>query len=173
LIEHVIDFERLESAEDALFGDDLYCCLGTTIKAAGSQAAFRRVDHDYVLALARRAVAAGTARLFLVSALGADARSRVFYSRVKGEAEDAVAALPFRAVHIVRPSLLLGRRQESRPAERVGQWLGRLAAPLFIGPLAPYRAIEAADVAAALVACAASPATGVHVHYPAARRATA
>ncbi len=173
LVERLVDFEHLAERAAAFEGDDLFCCLGTTLKAAGSQEAFRRVDHDYVVELARLAAERGTARFFLVSALGADADSRVFYNRVKGETEAAVSALPFRAVHLVRPSLLLGRRTESRPAERAGQWFGRLAAPLFVGPLARYRAIEAADVADTLVRCAASDATGVYVHYPQRRRATA
>jgi uncharacterized protein YbjT (DUF2867 family) len=166
LAEHVVDFERLAEHAELLRGDDLFCCLGTTIKAAGSQEAFRRVDHDYVVELARLASGKDVRRFFLVSALGADAGSRVFYNRVKGETEDALRQLPFFAVHIVRPSLLLGDRDESRPAERLGQVFGRLAGPLFIGPLAPYRAIPAADVAATLVACADSDATGVHIHHP-------
>lgn len=166
LAEHVVDFERLAEQAELLRGDDLFCCLGTTLEAAGSREAFRRVDHDYVVALARLAHEQGVRRFFLVSALGADAGSRVFYSRVKGEVEKAVGELPFEAVHILRPSLLLGAREESRPAERVGQLFGRLAGPLFVGPLARYRAVPAADVAAALVGCAESDAGGVHVHYP-------
>ncbi len=164
LAEHVVDFERLGKHAELVQGDDLFCCLGTTIKAAGSQEAFRRVDHDYVVELARLASEQGVRRFFLVSALGADSGSRVFYNRVKGEVEEAVGALPFSAVHIVRPSLLLGERDESRPAERFGQILGRLAGPAFVGPLAPYRAIPAANVAATLVTAAQSDAGGVHIH---------
>ncbi len=166
LVEQVVDFERLGEHAELLRGDDLFCCLGTTIKAAGSQEAFRRVDHDYVVELAKLANAQAVRRFFLVSALGADAGSKVFYNRVKGETEEAVGNMGFVAVHIVRPSLLLGDRDESRPAERLGQFFGRLAGPLFVGPLATYRAIPAADVAAALVACADSDATGVRVHHP-------
>lgn len=170
--ERRVDFEHL--AEDAWpGGDDCFCCLGTTLRAAGSREAFRRVDHDYVVDFARLARERGARRFFLVSALGADAGSRVFYNRVKGETEDAVRELPFEAVHIVRPSLLLGERDDDRPAERIGQCLGRLAGPLFVGPLARYRAVAATDVAAALVACAGSAATGVRIHYPTPRRAAA
>ena len=173
VVEYLIDFDDIRPQPEQLRGDDFFCCLGTTIRAAGSREAFRKVDHDYVVELARRAQEFRTRRFFLVSALGADAGSLIFYNRVKGEVEEAVGDLPFRAVHIVRPSLLLGERAESRPTERAGQWLSRLAAPLLVGPLARYKAIEAADVAAALVACADSDEPGIHIHYPAQRKASA
>ncbi len=166
LEEHVIDFERLAEGAELLAGDDVFCCLGTTMAAAGSREAFRRVDHDYVVELARVGRAQAVRRFFLVSALGADASSRVFYSRVKGEAERDVGALDFEAVHIVRPSLLLGRRRDRRPAEAVGQILARLAAPLFWGPLRRYRALPAREVAECLVAAADSDERGVSIHYP-------
>ena len=166
LIEHIVDFDDMRSEPEQLRGDDFFCCLGTTIRAAGSRDAFRKVDQHYVVDLAKRAREVGTKRFFLVSALGADPDSMIFYNRVKGETEEEVSDLPFRAVHIVRPSLLLGERSDNRPAERAGQWFGRLTAPLMVGPLARYRPIEAAGVAATLVACAGSEATGIHIHYP-------
>jgi len=171
VIEHLVDFDALllntvRLDAEQLRADDFFCCLGTTIRAAGSREAFSKVDRDYVVDLARRTREFGTRRFFLVSALGADPDSLVFYNRVKGETEEAVGDLPFHAVHIVRPSLLLGDRGASRPAERAGQWFGRLVAPLMLGPLGRYRAIEAADVAAALVGCADSDVSGIHVHYP-------
>ena len=133
--------------------DDAYIALGTTIKVAGSQAAFRAVDLDLVVAIARAARAAGARRLAVVSALGADRRSRVFYNRVKGEMEVAVAGLGYDSVVLARPSLLLGDRaalgQPTRPGE---VWAARLLGPLL--PLVPagVRPIAAPVVAAALVA---------------------
>jgi uncharacterized protein YbjT (DUF2867 family) len=133
--------------------DDAYIALGTTIKVAGSEAAFRAVDLDLVVAIASAARAAGATRLGVVSALGADRRSRIFYNRVKGEMEDAVQALGYQSVVIARPSLLLGDRaalgQPTRPAE---VWGARLLGPLL--PLVPaaVRPIHAATVAAAMIA---------------------
>lgn len=131
----------------------VYIALGTTIKVAGSQAAFRAVDHDAVLAVARAAHAAGATRLGLVSAMGADAGSGVFYSRVKGEVEQAIAQIGFQTVVIARPSLLVGDRatlgQPERRGEIVGEAISRMLRPLIP---ANYRAIRASDVAQALVA---------------------
>src|SRR5258706_16313017 len=133
------DFSRLEDLDVELAVDDVFCCLGTTIKQAGSQAAFERVDYHMVVDLARAAQKAGAKRFLLISALGASSRSPVFYSRVKARTEEAVAALPFTAVHIVRPSLLLGARKEMRPGERVGQVLAPLLSLFMVGPLRKYQ----------------------------------
>jgi len=150
LTQHLVDYATGLAAMPAV--DDAYCCLGTTIKVAGSQPAFRAVDFEAALAFARAAQAAGATRIGLVSALGADAKSAVFYNRVKGEAEHAIATLGFESVVIARPSLLLGDRaalgQPTRPGERIA---AALTAPL--GWLMPrsVRPIEAATVARALV----------------------
>ncbi|MES2481347.1 MAG: NAD(P)H-binding protein [Pseudomonadota bacterium] len=148
---HLVDFRALPQLPPL---DEAYLALGTTIKIAGSQPAFRAVDFDANLAVARAALAAGARRLGLVSAMGADARSRVFYSRVKGELEAALAALePLDALVIARPSMLHGDRarlgQPARPGERWGLRVSQL-----LGPLIPahYRAIAARDVARALLA---------------------
>jgi len=133
--------------------DDVYIALGTTIKVAGSEAAFRAVDHDLVVAIARRARAAGARRLAVVSALGADRRSRVFYNRVKGEMEDAVTGLGYESVVLARPSLLLGDRESLGQPTRAGEvWAARLLGPLL--PIVPagVRPIAAPVVAAAMVA---------------------
>jgi uncharacterized protein YbjT (DUF2867 family) len=150
LTTHVVDFAALAPLPPL---DEVYLALGTTIKAAGSQAAFRAVDFDANLAVARAALAAGARRAGLVSAMGADAKSRIFYNRVKGELEDALAQLTFEGLVIARPSLLVGDRealgQPVRTAERVATIVSRL-----LGPLIPanYRPIAAADVARALLA---------------------
>jgi uncharacterized protein YbjT (DUF2867 family) len=128
--------------------DDVFCCLGTTIKKAGSQEAFRKVDHDYPLAVAR---ASGASRYFIVTAVGASPRSAVFYNRVKGDVEEALGRLAFKGgLKIFRPSMLIGERSESRPAERVGMAVMSATAPLFFGSLKRYRAIDAALVAKAV-----------------------
>lgn len=147
LRQETVEFSRLPP----LAGDDLFVCLGTTIKKAGSREAFRRVDHDFVLDLARRAREGGAKRLFLVSSSGANAKSPIFYSRVKGETEAAVAALGYETVFLLRPSLLLGERGEARLGERLAAPVMRALRPLLLGPLRRYRAIEAEAVARAML----------------------
>jgi uncharacterized protein YbjT (DUF2867 family) len=151
LTQAVIDFDALPASLPAGGFDDVFCCLGTTIGKAGSQPAFRRVDFDYPVALAHAVRERGAQRFLLVSALGANAASSVFYNRVKGEVEQAVAAAGIEHTWCFRPSLLLGARSERRAGERAAILFARLAAPLLLGPLARYRAIEAAAVAAAMV----------------------
>lgn len=157
-----VDFERLDDAPP-VSADAACCALGTTIGAAGSQEAFRRVDVDYAVAFARFALRGGARRFVLVSSVGADAGSRNFYLRVKGEVEEALRALAFEALTILRPGLLLGQRDESRPAEAVARVVAPLFNPLLIGPLAQYRAVRADDVAAAAVAAATRGDQGVRV----------
>lgn len=153
---HVVDFERLADHAALLTADAAICALGTTIKQAGSQERFRRVDFDYPLATARIALAGGARHFLLVSALGANAQSRVFYNRVKGELEAAILALGFPAVTIVRPSLLVGERQQRRLGEV-------LAAPLLRFAPAKYRPVRARDVARVLVEEAKREERGVRV----------
>jgi uncharacterized protein YbjT (DUF2867 family) len=154
----VVDYERLaDTAGAALDGADaILCALGTTIRTAGSKAAFRRVDHDYPVELARLGRAAGILHFGLVSAVGADASSRVFYNRVKGEVERDVRALGYASLAIARPSLLLGDRAEFRPAELLMGIAGRLAP-------AAWRPVPAEAVAAALVHRAAARRPGIEV----------
>ena len=132
--------------------DDAYIALGTTIKVAGSEAAFRAVDFDLVVAVARRARAAGARRLAVVSALGADRRSRIFYNRVKGEMEEAVTGLGYESVVLARPSLLIGDRESLGQPTRAGEvWAARLLGPLLPIVPASVRPIAATAVAAAMV----------------------
>jgi len=163
LEQRILDLSAIEAHGDLPHADDVFCCLGTTIKQAGSQDAFRRVDHDFVLGLARAGLRIGATQFLLVSAIGADPRARVFYSRVKGEVERAVRALPYRAVQIFRPGLLLGRRTEFRAGERIAMSLAPIAQPLLIGPLRRYRSIRASDVARAMVRIAREAPRGPNV----------
>jgi uncharacterized protein YbjT (DUF2867 family) len=163
LEQRIVDLGALEAQGDLPHADDVFCCLGTTINRAGSRAAFRRVDHDYVLALARTGIRIGATQFLLVSAIGADPESRVFYSRVKGEVEAALRALPYRAVQIFRPGLLLGNRAEFRFGERVATLLTPLVQPLLRGRLRRYRSIEAGEVARAMVRIAREAPRGPNV----------
>lgn len=140
------------------------CCLGTTIRRAGSREAFLAVDRDLVLGLAELARGQGARQAVLVSSVGASAQSNNFYLRVKGEAERGLAALGFDRVDCLRPGLLLGERAESRPAEALGQRVAPVLNPLLRGPLRRYRAIAADDVAAAAVALLGQPGEGRFVH---------
>ncbi|MDZ7812067.1 MAG: NAD-dependent dehydratase [Ideonella sp.] len=148
LLNPIVDFKALPQA-DWWAADAVVCCLGTTLKLAGSPAAFRAVDHDHVLAAARLARAAGTLTFALNSSLGAATASSNLYLRTKGEVEDALATLGFASLTLVRPSLLDGGpRPDSRPGEAAGLWFARLARPLIP---ARYRAVRTEAVARALL----------------------
>lgn len=151
LEQRVLDLGAIEALGDLPHADDVFCCLGTTIKQAGSQQEFRRVDHDFVLGLARAGLRHGATQFLLVSAIGADPESRLFYSRVKGETEAAVRKLPYRATQIFRPSLLLGEREEFRFGERIAMAGAPLLRLVLVSRLRRYRPIEARDVARAMV----------------------
>ncbi len=161
LVEIVADFARLPELPAA---EVAICALGTTIAAAGSQAAFRAVDHDAVLAFAAAAKAAGVAHFIVVTAVGADAGSGVFYSRVKGEVEHGLAALGFARLDLLQPGLIIGPRSERRPLEAFFQWLTPLISPMLVGGLSRYGSIGADRVAAAAVALAEQQAPGVFRH---------
>ncbi|MGH9791890.1 MAG: NAD(P)H-binding protein [Candidatus Acidiferrales bacterium] len=161
----VADFDLLE-AQHALFAvDDVFCCLGTTLRAAGSKAAFERVDYHYVVKCAELAAQAGARQFLLVSAIGASPKALAFYSQVKGRAEEAVKQQGLRSVHILQPSLLLGPREEKRPGEHIAKLLAPALSLITQGPLAKYRPIEAEEVARRMVQYAKADQTGVHVHH--------
>lgn len=147
-----------------LAADDVYCCLGTTLRQAGSKAAFERVDYHMVVDLARATKKAGAKQFLVVSSLGAGTRSPAFYSRVKGRMEQAVSEAGFEAVHILRPSLLLGTREQRRPAEDLAQRAAPLLRLLLRGPLAIYRPIAADQVAGEMQRLAALEQAGTQVH---------
>ncbi|WP_336366048.1 hypothetical protein [Marinobacter sp. C2H3] len=128
--------------------DVVICCLGTTLKQAGSKQAFYRVDHDLVIACAERARAAGASVFVLNSSLGANENSRSFYLKTKGEVESAVARLGFTRVVLARPSLIDAERQDSRPAEKLGLIASRLVAPVIPKR---YRPVSAETIAATLL----------------------
>lgn len=164
LEQRTVDYERMGRMSAFPRVDDVYCCLGTTIRKAGSPEEFRRVDVDYVVRLAEVSVRAGATQFLLVSSVGASASSSNFYLRCKGEAEDRVRALPFRGVQIFRPSFLVGHRHESRPGEAFGVAAARFVSFAMVGPVRKYRPVRADDVARAMVAAAKEAPTGVHVY---------
>lgn len=156
---HVVSFDDLQPLPAV---DDVYVALGTTIKVAGSEEAFRKVDHDYVVAVARAARLAGARRLGVVSALGADAKSRVFYNRVKGEMQLAVAELGYDSVVFAQPSLLLGDREAlGQPARGGEAWARRLLEPVRALVPERVRPVRASAVAAALIRAVSSAPPGV------------
>ena len=164
LANRIIRFETLETDLQGLGCDDAFCCLGTTLRAAGSAQVFRAVDHDLVLRFARFAQAAGARTLVVVSAAGAAPGARNFYLKVKGETELALEALRFRSLHLMQPSLLLGPRSQWRTAEALGRLLMPLCYPLLLGRYERWRAIPGRTVAAAMRAAALSGRTGVYRH---------
>jgi uncharacterized protein YbjT (DUF2867 family) len=153
LVQVAADFAALEKVTADLSCTDAFCCLGATIRAAGSRKNFRAVDHTAVLALAWAAQRNGAQRFFFISSLGADASSRFFYNHVKGETEEALEVIGFQTLGIFRPSLLLGPRPEFRLGERLSAVLLWLAEPLLLGRLRQYRAIPAEVVARAMLRC--------------------
>jgi uncharacterized protein YbjT (DUF2867 family) len=162
--ERVVNFDDLSTIEFPP-GADVFCALGTTIRKAGSKDAFRKVDFEYPVALARRAHELRARQFLVVSSVGADPSSSNFYLRTKGEIEQAVGAIPFDAVHIFRPSFLVGTRSEFRPGEAVGAAVAQKIRFVLIGGLRRYRPVEADTVAAAMVAAALGPAKGVQVYH--------
>lgn len=156
----LVDFEQLPSDADWWQADAVICALGTTMKLAGSREAFKRVDHDYPLAVARLARQQGTSVYVLNSAVGADAQSRFFYNQVKGELERDLAACGFSSLTYVRPGLISGPRQEFRLGERAAECVLKV-----LGPLLPkkWRANPADNIARALLEAAIVARPGVQV----------
>lgn len=147
------NFDTLEE-KDIEFAHELYCCLGTTIKKAGAREAFEKVDFEYPLAIASLAKKQGVPHMLVITAMGANEQSRFYYNRVKGKLENALIELGLQRLSIIRPSLLVGPREEFRLGEKVGEKLLKLANPLLIGPLKRSRAIEASQVAKAMIVIA-------------------
>lgn len=145
---------------DLAIGDELFCCLGTTIKKAGSQAAFRKVDYDCIVETAKIALGNGTKKIAVVSSIGADKDSSIFYNKVKGETEEALRKLNYDACYILRPSLLMGAREELRMGELVGKLF--MTAFSFAVPK-KYKGIEGKQVAKAMISVMHSDRTGFQI----------
>lgn len=169
LAEIITDFDALgecAAQHPELFNvDAVFCCLGTTMRAAGSRDAFEKVDYHHVVRLATLAAAHRVPKFLVVSAVGANPKALAYYSRVKGRAERAVGKLSFESLHVIRPSLLLGPRQEHRPGEAAAQKLAPLLSPLLRGPLSRYRPVRTADVAAEMVRLSKQDRAGAYIHH--------
>lgn len=155
------DFTNLPEALSGVQPDDIFCCLGTTMAKAGSKEKFYQVDFQYPVDLAKATLAVGAKQYLLVSALGADKKSMVYYNRVKGEVEEAIRAMDFEAVHIFRPSLLLGTRAEKRPGEDTAKTLYKVFR--FAIPR-KYAAISGEKVAGAMLRAASAGGQGIFIY---------
>lgn len=156
IIEHVVDVEKPESYKDLIRGDDLFICLGTTRKKAGSLSRYEEIDRDLPLNILRVSKTRGVKRVALVSALGANDKSRNYYNRIKGEMEKGVSEFNFETAIIARPSLLLGERNERRFFEKIATKLAPAFSIILSGKLKVYRAIHGRDVAIAMIDLIAS-----------------
>jgi uncharacterized protein YbjT (DUF2867 family) len=151
LTEHITDFDQLHKIEHLIIGDIIFCCLGTTIKTAGSKTAFRKVDFNYISDFALLAKQNGLNQFYLQSSIGADSQSNNYYLKIKGETENAIKKLNFESFTIFRPSMLLGNRIEFRFGETLAKLAMRFLSFLFVGRLKLYKAIDAKQVAKAMI----------------------
>ena len=151
LKEVLVDFNKLDDYATEIKADAVFCCLGTTIKVAGSKEAFKKVDFEYPFKIAQLAKQNGTSTYLLITALGASTNSMIFYNQVKGELEDEVSKLNFDSFHILQPSLIIGERTESRTGEGIAQKLAPVFDALMIGGLKKYKSITAVQIAKAMV----------------------
>jgi uncharacterized protein YbjT (DUF2867 family) len=159
--QEIINFDHLEKHKQLITGQALICALGTTIKKAGSQENFRHVDYQLPLEIAKYASENGCQNFILISSMGADPSSKIFYNRVKGELERDIQKLSFISIHIIRPSLLLGDRQEFRLGEEIGKIF--LKAFRFLIP-AKYRPVHAMTIASKIYALLRNPTPGIHIY---------
>lgn len=160
-----VNFDCLSEAE-VQFVDDVFCCLGTTKKKAGTREQFEKVDVEYPLRIAALAKNASVSHFIVISAMGASEKSFAYYNRVKGKLEQQLEALHFPRLSIVRPSLLIGKRDELRIGEKFGQVVMKVVNPLLMGPFKQYRSIKAEQVAVAMLAIALQPkASGMSIYF--------
>lgn len=164
-IENIVcNFDQLAQHSHQLVGDDVFCCLGTTIAVAGSKENFKKVDLEYPLTLANITKQKGAKQYLLVSAMGADANSSIFYNKVKGELQDSLKNSGFRTLHIFQPSLLTGLRKEFRLGERFAQIAMKIFRPFMFGSLEKYQPIEGMVVAFAMHQKASEELNGTFIH---------
>ncbi|ESU32254.1 hypothetical protein G3A_12380 [Bacillus sp. 17376] len=164
LVERVIDFDRLEEYIGLFAVDDVFCCLGTTIKKAKTKEAMWKIDVDYPVSIAKLASSKGARKFLLVSSMNADPDSPIFYSKMKGKLEEEIKRIPFETTAIFRPSLLLGERDEFRLGERAAAAIFTKMPFLFAGPFKKYKAIEGKTVASAMYRVAQLDKTGFTIY---------
>ena len=164
LIQHIIDFDKPETYNKLIIGDDFFCTIGTTIKNAGSQQAFRKVDFEYPRQFATFALQNKVKQFLIISSLGADATSGNFYLKTKGEIQDFLKDCDFESISVLQPSLLLGDRTEFRFGEKVGGFFMKMLPFLFFGNLKKYKPIESKTVAKALLKIALKNSQGFKIY---------
>ena len=165
LIHYEVDMSQPDDYRHLMKGDDLFICLGTTMKKAGSREAFYEIDHNLVFNIAKTGSLQGMNQLVFISSIGADSRSLIFYLKVKGELENNVRRLPYWGIHIMRPSVLLGNRDEQRTPEKIAGQLGKVLHQLPGSIVADLAPIDADDVAKAMVQAAQDLKQGTHIHH--------
>ncbi|MFC3884363.1 oxidoreductase [Bacillus songklensis] len=159
-----INFDELHKYEDEFNVDDVFCCLGTTMKKAKTKANFLKVDYEYPLAAAKLAEKKRARNFLTITAIGADLRSPIFYNKVKGQTEEDICNLYIRSTHFFRPSLLLGQRSEFRLGEKIGEYVLKSISLCLIGKWRKFKPIKAENVAKAMLEAALEERSGVHVH---------
>ncbi|MDH5474347.1 MAG: NAD-dependent epimerase/dehydratase family protein [Cyclobacteriaceae bacterium] len=164
LKEVIISFDRMNDVVDKLVADDVFICLGSTMKKAGSKEVFEQFDYTYPFQLATISLENGAKQLSIISALGADSTSSFFYNRVKGELESAIMGLTYETINILRPSLLIGEREEVRTIENIAQKFYKSLGWVFVGSAKKYKAIESETVAMAMLNIAQSNNLGITIY---------
>jgi uncharacterized protein YbjT (DUF2867 family) len=164
LLQLVIDFDELDKYADAITGQALFCCLGTTKAKTPNKEEYRKIDHDYPLQLAQFAKQNGVSQFHLVSSIGANAKSSTFYLKLKGELEEDIRKLNLNTLHIYQPSMLIGDRKEARLAEKILGFIFKIIDPLLVGRLKKYRSIKAITVANAMFKKSLETDTGTFIH---------
>lgn len=164
LKEEILHFDHLEEYASFFEVDHVFCCLGTTIKKAGSEEAFIKVDQEYPLTMAQLAHQKKVSHFLIITAMGADRSSIIFYNKVKGQVETAIKDLKLKATSVCRPSLLIGDRKESRTGEKIGAVVMKIVSPLMLGPLKKFKAINASTVAKAMLSIANTEASGFSIY---------
>lgn len=154
LFQLLVDFDKLDQFKDQISGQDFFCCLGTTMKKAGNKESFYKVDFTYCYELGKIAAQLNAQSFNIVSAIGADPDSSIFYSSVKGKLEEAITNLNIIHLNIFHPSILLGDRTEFRFGERIGIAISQIISPLLFAGLRKYRPIHAAQVANSMLKAA-------------------
>lgn len=160
----IIDFDELQEHTNEIIGDDVFCCLGTTVKKTPDLKIYKKIDYQYPLDVAEIAFKNGAKNYHLISSMGANAKSKLFYIRTKGEIEKDLQNIAFQSLHIYRPSLLDGHRKEERSAENIMIKLMRMVNPILLGPFRKYRSIKIEKVAAAMLNQANKNLKGVHIY---------
>lgn len=164
LEERIIDFDNMDKHKDCFLVNDVFCCIGTTIKKARSREEFKKIDVDYPVQMAKISKELQVEKFLIITSVGADSNSMVYYSRMKGLLEKQLSAMGLNSLHIFRPSLLLGARDEYRLGEEIGAIFAKGLSFAFVGPLKKYKAIDAKDVAMGMYITAQKQGQGAHVY---------